>query len=357
MKIINKLTAASFLIFVSMLFTACGYTQNNVIQCDSYDSLYNTIKAGNSASINKTCFINEFSLVEKSLITVVPSTVVDGVYKIIFEVKELEKGENKESYETGSVLGFMVTGCKTFGGKYKNFVNTSCWINVTSPDEAKDIVKRGIDFSVDAGYNIEGDLVIVFQKTCAKDPGHTVVKKPAVYLYPESEMNVSVSVEVNGKLTYTEPEYKNGWNVNVKPDGLIDGKYDYLFYEADLKKIELPEEGWIVEFGKLENWFDKYLPQFGLNKKETEQFKEYWMKDLKKANYYEIKLLGNKFLEENMKLKIYPEPQTILRLNFYFKPAFEKREIKPPVVNTIKRNGFTVIEWGGINASDFTAIP
>jgi hypothetical protein len=357
MKTQNKSTILSFFIFISFLFVSCGYTQNTVINCDSYDSLYNSIKAGNSASINKTAYISEFSLIEKSLITVIPLSVPETGYKIIFEIKDLDKGEYNTDYETGSVLGFMMTGCGTFKNKYKNFINTSCRLIAASPEEAKDIAIKGIDFNVDMSYKIEGDLVVAFEKTCGKDPGHTVVKKPAVYLYPEKEMNVNVNVEVNGKLTFTEPEYITGWNVNVKPDGLIDGKYDYLFYEANLNKIELPEEGWIVQFGKLENWLDEYLPQLGLNKKETEQFKEYWLKDLKKANYYEIKLLENNFLEENMKLKISPAPQTVLRLNFYFKPAFEKRDIKSPTINKVERKGFTVIEWGGINASDFPIIP
>lgn len=357
MKTLNNLVALSFLLFFSFMFTTRSNAQNNIIPCDSYDSLYNTIKAGNSASINKTAYISEFSLIEKSLITVVPLAAPESGYKIIFEIKDLDKGEYNIDYETGSVLGFMVTGCGTFKNKYKNFINTSCQLIAESPTEAKDIAKKGIDFNVDMNFKIEGDLVTAFEKTCGKDPGHTVVKKPAVYLYPEKEMNVNVKVEVNGKLTFTEPEYNTGWSVNVKPDGLIDGKYDYLFYEADLNKIELPEEGWIVEFNKLEKWFDEYLPLFGLNKKETEQFKDYWLKDLKKTNYYEIKLLENNFLEENMKLKITPAPQTVLRLNFYFKPAFEKKDIKSPIINKVERKGFTVIEWGGINASDFPIIP
>jgi len=44
----------------------------------------------------------------------------------------------------------------------------------------------------------------------------------------------------------------------------------------------------------------------GLNKKELNQFKEYWLKELPKSNCYEIKILGQPFLEKNMKLIVSP---------------------------------------------------
>jgi hypothetical protein len=189
------------------------------------------------------------------------------------------------------------------------------------------------------------------------DPGHTVVKKPAVYLYPAETMDVSVRVKVNGHLTFTDPDYNKGWNVNVAPTGLIDNKYDYLFYEADLKKIELPNEGWVVEYDNLKTWFDEYIPKLGLNKKEKEQFEEYWLGKLRIANYYDIRILDSKFLSENMDLIINPKPETLLRLNFYFQPLSVKTELTAPEIKEVTRKGFTVVEWGGINGGDLKLIP
>jgi len=358
MKKINNVLSVLFSIALLFCLSKSSYSQVLVSDGQDYESIYNTIKAGNAASIIKTSWIPEFSLVEKSLITITPISFPDTTYKVMFEIIGLEKGENESFYETGSVLGFMITECKAVEEKYKKFINTSCRLFAGTPEDARDIVKSGITRSVDEKYLIDGDLVDVYTKICKpEEQQHQIVKKPAVYLYPEKNTNVSVKVAVNGNLTYTEPLYNNGWNVNVAPDGMIDNKYDYLFYEADLNKIELPEEGWIVEYSKLENWFDEYLPQLGLNTKEKEQFKEYWLKDLKKTNYYEIKLFDYKFLEENMNLIISPEPQTMLRLNFYFKPLLEKKEIKEPSVSKKERKGFTVVEWGGINAGDLSILP
>lgn len=174
------------------------------------------------------------------------------------------------------------------------------------------------------------------------------VKKPAIYLYPLEDSQIFVKLNINGEMIKDIPEYNNGWNVFVTKEGIIEGKYDYLFYEANLKKISIPKEGWIVEYSELEFWFNKNLKLLGLNKKETDQFKEYWLNQLEKSKYYEIKLLSNEFLDENMDLIITPEPETEIRLNFIFKPLKKNYSIKNPEIITPERNGFTVVEWGGI---------
>ena len=52
--------------------------------------------------------------------------------------------------------------------------------------------------------------------------------------------------------------------------------------------------------------------------------------------------------QKNMNLIIDPKPDTIIRLDFYFKPIKEIVKIKEPIIITPTRNGFTVVEWGGI---------
>lgn len=185
-------------------------------------------------------------------------------------------------------------------------------------------------------------LFFVFTASTAK------FEKPAVYLYPQEDSFINVQLLINGKITETIPEYKRGWNVFVSRSGIIDGKYDYLFYEADLNKLKLPKTGWVIGYKDLNKWFDLNLIELGLNEKEKTQFKEYWMERLPKANYYEIKILENDFLKENMNLLITPTPDTIIRLNFYFKPLNEKINIKEPTIRTPERKGFIVVEWGGM---------
>jgi len=174
------------------------------------------------------------------------------------------------------------------------------------------------------------------------------IKKPAIYLYPKQATYVDVSLGINGVITKSIPDYNQGWHVYAEPIGMIDNKYDYLFYEADIKNPKLTESGWVVDYNQLESWFKVNLPKLGLNVKETEQFIDYWIKELPFANYYEIKLLEQDFLSENMTLNINPKPDTLIRLEFYFKPLDKKTFITEPVIKTPIRKGFTVVEWGGI---------
>ncbi|HPD82070.1 MAG TPA: hypothetical protein PK357_03150, partial [Candidatus Pacearchaeota archaeon] len=178
---------------------------------------------------------------------------------------------------------------------------------------------------------------------------YVFAEKPAIYLYPTEDSIIDVHLDVNGRITKDIPAYgKDGWEVFATKEGIIDGEYDYLFYEARLNKLDLPEEGWIVEYNEFSNWFDINLNKLGLNEKESYQFKEYWLERLSKSNYYEIKLLSKEYLDENMALNINPEPDTIIRLEFYFKPLKEFKKINEPTIVTPIRQGFTVVEWGGI---------
>lgn len=345
-------------IFV-MLFAVSAISvsraQNEIITTNNYDSLYSAIKAGVPASILKTAYISEFSLVEKSLITVYPNTI-DG-YKVEIIMLNIAKRDDDISYDRNSVLGYLTSGCNTFRSNYSKFNKSKCIFYADSPEDALDAARNGISAKIDDKYLIEGSLVQIYRSFClSNDPG-TVEKKPAVYLYPLQTTDVSVMVKVNGSIIFSDPEYNTGWNVSVTPDGIINNKYDYLFYEANLKKYEVPNEGWVVEYDNLKNWCDEYLPKLGLNKKEKEQFEEYWLAKLRKAKYYDIRMLDDKFLSENMDLLIEPKPETLIRLNFYFKPLSSKIELKAPEIKEMTRKGFTVVEWGGINGGDLRIVP
>ncbi|WP_353683653.1 hypothetical protein V4D30_07160 [Thermodesulfovibrio sp. 3907-1M] len=179
-----------------------------------------------------------------------------------------------------------------------------------------------------------------------------IVKKPAIYLYPEKTEKVEVALKPNGIITRTIPEYKDKWIVTANPDGLIDGKYQYLFYEVKLHKpVVPPGEGWVVYKKDLSSWFDRYLPKLGLNSREIKDFKDYWLKELQKHpfDYYEIKLLNIDFLSKNLQVKINPEPDTFIRVIFNFKAGSgAPQTLKEPAIKTPERKGFTVVEWGGI---------
>ncbi len=177
-----------------------------------------------------------------------------------------------------------------------------------------------------------------------------VVKKPAIYLYPEKPQKVEILLKPKGTLTKTIPEYHDKWIVTANPNGVINGKYPYLFYEVELtEQVKLPEQGWMVPKNDMEKWFDEFLPKLGLNNKETKDFKDYWLAQLKQYPYYKIKSLDGDFVNENLKIQIKPKPETIIRVILYFEGTYNDLEkVANPVIETPARQGFTIVEWGGI---------
>ena len=64
-----------------------------------------------------------------------------------------------------------------------------------------------------------------------------VDRKPNLYLYPEKKTKMTVSMEFphGGKVIESIPAYPEKWDmIKVKPNGKIDKKYDYLFYECEI---------------------------------------------------------------------------------------------------------------------------
>ncbi|MCX6163387.1 MAG: hypothetical protein NTU73_00750 [Ignavibacteriae bacterium] len=84
MKIFNHISIGLLIFSLFFFLNAKTYSQDDIKVCKTYESLYKTIKSGKSASIEKTAWIEEFSLVEKSIITVIPITSPDSVYKVTF---------------------------------------------------------------------------------------------------------------------------------------------------------------------------------------------------------------------------------------------------------------------------------
>ena len=64
-------------------------------------------------------------------------------------------------------------------------------------------------------------VIFLFLHNLKNIPQEEVDAKPVIYLYPEKETAVDVSLDYKGELTCTYPEYDGGWSVIAKPDGTI----------------------------------------------------------------------------------------------------------------------------------------
>ncbi|MBN1275351.1 hypothetical protein JXA12_03595, partial [Candidatus Woesearchaeota archaeon] len=302
---------------------------------------------GNSAKVVITEEIQSLSLIEKSKVKVEP---INNQFKVSMKVIDL-KGMKKEQPLTRSIVGSISETCPQIIINLNKIESKEAICTVNSAEEAKQLAIDGLTEDSIKKYNCSGELIDAITDICVTPDFPNFpsgVKKPAIYLYPTETSEIEVKVDVNGFITKAEPNYLTGWKVTAEKNGLINNEYDYLFYEAQLRSLQLPKEGWIVDYSNIDNWFDETLPLLGLKDKEITQFKEYWIEELAEANYYEIRLLQDQFLKENMNLIINPKPDTMIRLNFYFKPHSNKIEIEEPTIETPERTGFTVVEWGGL---------
>lgn len=182
-------------------------------------------------------------------------------------------------------------------------------------------------------------------------PNHVTAKKPNIYLYPETETEITVIFGKPGYLTLSIPEYNDGWTVTASPDGTLTDKdknsYDYLFYEALVKrKAFSTEEGFVITANKRAEAFREILASYGFNEQETADFIEYWADYLKDGTDYVMHPMLTEGVDNAMPLTFSVKPDGIYRIWFGF-AEYSGDEIMPPEITPIVRKGFTVIEWGG----------
>lgn len=180
--------------------------------------------------------------------------------------------------------------------------------------------------------------------------------KPAIYLYPTEKTTVSVAVNPKGYLTYTDPQYSfGGWRVTAFPDGkILEGsrEFEYLYYESKIRDevIKKPTRGYVVSSKDLPRLYSELLPKLGLNAKQTSDFKEYWERSLPQAPYYFVGVMPQEDIELIEPLTITPKPDTMIRVRLYFEVLDQSKTVEEPELKSLPagRQGFTVVEWGGM---------
>ena len=174
--------------------------------------------------------------------------------------------------------------------------------------------------------------------------------KPVIYLYPEEEINVKV--KVGAEITKSEPQYTKFWEVIARPDGQLfinNNYYPYLFWEGlgfgFYPKID---KGIVVEREKVEETVRSQLSFIGLNKNEINDFLEFWLPLMPEDKFIRLSWLQNEEMAELAPLIIDPQPKSIIRVFLDFQGLDEFANLPSQELKKIKRDGFTVVEWGGL---------
>lgn len=206
--------------------------------------------------------------------------------------------------------------------------------------------------------------------------------KPVIYLYPTKPTKVYAQFISPMRLDISIPTYHNAWSVMAYPNGnLIDlqpqftnckdidiskkgseyaqdacqnNSYPYLYWAGQSLNSKYPEstQGWIVEKNNVENFMNQTLDQIGFTQKEKSDMISYWLPEMmqKDAPYYKIAFLQTSDMNKIAPMRITPQPKSVYRLFLDYLPLQSKPffTLSPQNLPQVVRDGFTMIEWGGL---------
>lgn len=211
------------------------------------------------------------------------------------------------------------------------------------------VVRKVFTYEVD---NDDLDVNVYAKEVSREECDPNIAYKPIIYIYPDKDMDLKISLGNPQNLTYTYPKYNNSWYVHVTKDGNI---YDYetgrnyysLYWEAiDNYKLDM-SEGFVVKGEDTVKFLEEKLAYLGLNEYEINEFIIYWIDKLESNNYNFISFRSLEDINASMPLIISREPDTLIRVMMDYKPLDNYIEVNEQQLTKVERKGFTVVEWGG----------
>ena len=176
-------------------------------------------------------------------------------------------------------------------------------------------------------------------------------EKPVIYLYPEEETEVTVTLDLDGTLTSTYPDYGDGWTVTAQPDGTLTDPetgrtYYCLFWEGIIDRQFDLSTGFCVAGADTAAFLEDALAQLGLTEREANEFIIYWLPRME-GNPYNLISFQAEAYTDSAGLTIAPAPDTLIRVFMAWKGLEGPVEVEPQTLTAPERTGFTAVEWGG----------
>ena len=206
--------------------------------------------------------------------------------------------------------------------------------------------------------------------------------KPVVYLYPEKQTTVHLSFVSLVALNTQIPQYANGWLVSARPNGTLtdlqpqytdcskidkadfgseyayqackNNIYPYIYWSGKSVENTYPKVtgGWIVEKGSLASFIGSKLKEIGLTTNESNDMISYWVPKMSEKNmqYYQVRFIQTQDMNAFIPMEVNPRPDSVIRVFLDWK-ALNQRPTVEPLPQDLKkysRNGFTLVEWGGL---------
>ncbi len=207
----------------------------------------------------------------------------------------------------------------------------------------------------------EGDTAFEVSVTAplVRQPYGTGAYKPNIYIYANAPVEVTLVFDAPYLLTRVIPDYEGGWNVTAEGNGtltLADGStLEYLFYESETQAFYFQtEEGFYIPAENRAQAYEEILSDYGFNDQEIADFVDFWVEKLPSGVDYIMYPQNTETVDRAMPLEIDPAPKHLERLWFAFE-AYHGQNYTEADAERFVRDGYTVIEWGGVILDEHSA--
>ncbi len=182
--------------------------------------------------------------------------------------------------------------------------------------------------------------------------GRIELKKPILYLYPKETTDIQVKLQYPERITTQYPKYgADGWKVTAQPNGdLTDAqgkKYYAIYWEESKPEAVDFSQGFYVEKDRAADFLEAKLTEIGLNDRERNEFIMYWLPKLEENPASLVSFVLTEDLQQTNELKIYPAPDSLLRVHIHIKSTTKNTNPIPQTFAKFDRQDFSAVEWGG----------
>ncbi|MGB4759103.1 MAG: hypothetical protein WBP26_03515 [Candidatus Saccharimonadales bacterium] len=251
---------------------------------------------------------------------------------------------------TGKPLYSIAPSAPIFNEFYGEYKNNADLLNDTTPKNYTKDEYQAAHALIATKISDNGDYAVFVRSGFLPVGG---CGKPVVYLYPTRTTTVNVRVGADVKISNPYYNPRTGWQrVTAQPSGALtyQGKhYDSLYWEGyGHGEYPIITSGIVVKQGDAVATIKRQLQEQGFNQKETSDFLDFWQSRLPNTPYIRLTWFTTGQMNQLAPLAISPRPQTMIRTFLDFEGLEKPAVLSPQQFKAPVRNGFTVVEWGGL---------
>ena len=147
------------------------------------------------------------------------------------------------------------------------------------------------------------------------------------------------------RLDGSQPQRDSAMAIIQRKNGKIQ-EYSYLFWEGTGDARYDMNSGFVVKGEDTAGFLQEKLSELGLTPSEYNEFIVYWLPKMQ-GNPWNLITFQTSVYTEQAKLHIEPEPDSVIRVFMAYRALEKPVEMPEPILSSMPRKGFTVVEWGG----------